>query len=54
MADNAVNGSRPWVAGVGLISMATRAAELGGQLSAAPTPTGGRVSATLPYERNPQ
>ena len=32
--------------------MTTRAAELGGQVTAAPTPTGGRVTATLPYGGN--
>jgi two-component system NarL family sensor kinase len=39
------NGWRP---GVGLVSMAERAAEVGGTLQAGPTPTGGRVQASLP------
>ena len=41
------NGWRP---GVGLVSMAERAAEVGGTLQAGPTPTGGRVQASLPLE----
>lgn len=40
--------SAAWSAGVGLTSMRERAAELGGRLQAGPTPTGGRVTATLP------
>ncbi|MGI8646312.1 MAG: sensor histidine kinase [Nocardioides sp.] len=39
---------RTWTAGVGLASMGERATELGGRLSAGPTPHGGRVQATLP------
>jgi two-component system, NarL family, sensor kinase len=39
-----------WRPGVGLVSMADRAAEVGGTLQAGPTPTGGRVQATLPLE----
>jgi len=38
----------PWQSGVGVSSMRERAAELGGQLVAGPTPAGGRVAATLP------
>jgi two-component system NarL family sensor kinase len=37
-----------WRPGVGLVSMAERAAEVGGTLQAGPTPTGGRVHANLP------
>jgi signal transduction histidine kinase len=37
-----------WTEGVGLRSMAERAAELGGTLHAGPTSTGGRVEAVLP------
>ncbi len=40
-----------WAAGVGLASMCERAAELGGSVSAAPSPTGGRVLARLPLAR---
>jgi two-component system, NarL family, sensor kinase len=39
-----------WRPGVGLRSMAERVAELGGTLQAGPTPTGGRVHASLPLE----
>ncbi|WP_052590309.1 sensor histidine kinase [Luteipulveratus mongoliensis] len=38
----------PWTAGVGLASMRERAAEVGGQLTATPTPDGGLVRAVLP------
>jgi signal transduction histidine kinase len=41
------NGDR-WRPGIGLMSMAERVAEVGGTLQADPTPTGGRVSASLP------
>ena len=41
------NGDR-WRPGVGLLSMAERAAEVGGTLEVGPTPTGGRVQASLP------
>jgi signal transduction histidine kinase len=37
-----------WRPGVGLVSMAERVAEVGGSLQAGPTPTGGRVRASLP------
>jgi two-component system NarL family sensor kinase len=37
-----------WQPGMGLQSMAERVAELGGTLQAGPTPTGGRVQASLP------
>jgi signal transduction histidine kinase len=39
-----------WRPGTGLLSMAERAAEVGGTLQAGPTPTGGRVHASLPLE----
>ena len=39
-----------WRPGVGLVSMADRVAEVGGSLQAGPTPTGGRVQASLPLE----
>jgi two-component system NarL family sensor kinase len=41
---------RPWVAGVGLHSLRDRAAELGGRFEAAPTASGGLVTADLPVE----
>jgi two-component system, NarL family, sensor kinase len=44
-----VNG-HGWRPGVGMQSMAERAAEVGGTLQAGPTPTGGRVQASLPLE----
>jgi signal transduction histidine kinase len=44
-----VNGDG-WRPGVGLVSMAERAAEVGGTLQAGPTPTGGRGQASLPLE----
>jgi signal transduction histidine kinase len=44
---NMANGDR-WRPGVGLVSMAERVAEVGGTLQAGPTPTGGRVQASLP------
>jgi two-component system NarL family sensor kinase len=39
-----------WQPGVGLVSMTERVAEVGGTLQAGPTPTGGRVQASLPLE----
>jgi signal transduction histidine kinase len=39
-----------WRPGVGLLSMAERVAEVGGTLRVGPTPTGGRVQASLPME----
>ena len=39
-----------WRPGVGLVSMAERVAEVGGALQAGPSPTGGRVQASLPLE----
>jgi two-component system, NarL family, sensor kinase len=39
-----------WRPGMGLQSMAERVAEVGGTLQAGPTPTGGRVQASLPLE----
>lgn len=38
----------PWTAGVGLLAMRERAAELGGTLRAGPTAGGGRVHACFP------
>ena len=46
---NTVNG-HGWRPDVGLQSMAERVAEVGGTLQAGPTPTGGRVQASLPLE----
>jgi two-component system, NarL family, sensor kinase len=48
-AASTANGDS-WRPGVGLMSMAERAAEVGGTLQAGPTPTGGRVYASLPLE----
>jgi signal transduction histidine kinase len=45
---SAPNGQAPWTSGVGISAMKERAAEVGGELSAAPSETGGRVLATLP------
>jgi len=44
--DGAPNGA--WAPGVGLNSIAERAAEVGGRSEAGPTADGGRVSAVLP------
>jgi two-component system, NarL family, sensor kinase len=44
--DGPADGS--WVAGVGLMGMRERVAELGGSLTAGPTPDGGAVCALLP------
>jgi signal transduction histidine kinase len=46
-ASSKLNGDG-WRPGVGLLSMAERVAEVGGTLQAGPTPTGGRVQASLP------
>jgi signal transduction histidine kinase len=46
----ATANSHGWQPGVGLQSMAERVAEVGGTLQAGPTPTGGRVQASLPLE----
>jgi signal transduction histidine kinase len=46
----ATGAEQAWRPGVGLVSMAERAAEVGGTLQAGPTPTGGRVQASLPLE----
>jgi two-component system NarL family sensor kinase len=48
--DGATGAEQAWRPGVGLQSMAERAAEVGGALQAGPTPTGGRVQASLPLE----
>ncbi|HEY1485607.1 MAG TPA: histidine kinase, partial [Micromonosporaceae bacterium] len=42
-----------WTPGVGMLSMRERAAELGGDLDAGPTPAGGRVRARLPLTEQP-
>ena len=44
----AAGGETVWHAGVGLTSMRERAAQVGGSLTAGPTPAGGRVEALLP------
>jgi two-component system, NarL family, sensor kinase len=41
-------GGQPWRAGVGLLAMRERAAELGGTLTAGPGPHGGLVRACFP------
>jgi two-component system NarL family sensor kinase len=48
--DPGAAGAGQWRPGVGLQSMAERAAEVGGALQVGPTPTGGRVHASLPLE----
>jgi two-component system NarL family sensor kinase len=48
-AASTANGES-WQPGVGLLSMAERVAEVGGTLQVGPTPTGGRVQASLPLE----
>ncbi|MEZ5091770.1 hypothetical protein [Nocardioides sp.] len=40
----------PWAAGQGLRGMRERAEELGGHLTAGPTPDGGRLVVTYPLE----
>jgi signal transduction histidine kinase len=50
ICDDGAGACGPWVPGVGLQSLRERAAELGGTFEAAPTSTGGRVSALLPVE----
>jgi two-component system NarL family sensor kinase len=47
VSDNGI-GLSPWTAGVGLLAMRERAAELGGTLRAGPTPDGGCVCACFP------
>ena len=46
--DDGGHDSQPWVPGVGLMSMAERADEVGGTVEAGPGPAGGRVHARLP------
>jgi two-component system, NarL family, sensor kinase len=41
-------GTRPWRAGMGLLAMRERAAEVGGVLNAGPGPGGGTVRASFP------
>jgi len=43
-----VDAGLAWQPGMGLVSMRERVAEVGGTLHAGPTPTGGRVQASLP------
>ena len=47
VTDDGVAGA-PWSGGVGLQAMRERAAEVGGSVTAAPTPAGGQVHAWLP------
>ena len=42
-----------WTPGVGIASMRERAAEVGGALTAGPTPAGGIVRARLPITAGP-
>jgi len=49
--DNPDTGA--WAPGVGMLGMRERAAELGGDLDAGPTPAGGRVRAWLPLTEQP-
>jgi two-component system, NarL family, sensor kinase len=49
--DNPDTGA--WTPGVGMLAMRERAAELGGDLDAGPTPAGGRVHARLPLTAQP-
>ncbi len=51
ITDNAGNGLRPWIPGVGLVSMRERVLEIGGTFDAGPDQRGGRVVATLPFRR---
>ncbi|WP_205718062.1 sensor histidine kinase [Actinomadura soli] len=48
VADDGTVPGRAWLPGVGIRSMRERAAELGGTCTAAPGPSGGRVTAALP------
>ncbi len=48
IADDGTSSSTSWPGGFGTDSMAKRAADCGGSLSAGPTPDGGRVVATFP------
>jgi signal transduction histidine kinase len=48
--DDGTGPATAWPPGVGLRSMAERAAELGGTLEAGPTPEGGRILTRLPLE----
>lgn len=52
--DDDERGTAPWVVGVGLSSMHDRATELGGTLTAGPSPTGGHVHALLPVAVPPR
>jgi two-component system, NarL family, sensor kinase len=54
VSDDGTGSGSPWQAGFGLISMAERAAELGGSCEAGPGPDGGgRVTASLPLSAGP-
>lgn len=48
VCDGGGPSAAPWTAGVGVSSMRERAAEIGGTLTARPSPTGGHVTAVLP------
>ena len=48
VSDDGTGPGSSWRAGLGLISMRERAAELGGWCQAGPAPGGGRVTAALP------
>ncbi|MGH4030487.1 sensor histidine kinase [Actinomycetota bacterium Odt1-20B] len=52
VTDNGGPPTAPWRPGVGLTTMAERAAELAGWCRAGPGPEGGRVSAELPLRRD--
>ena len=48
--NRSVDAGLAWQPGMGLVSMRDRAAEVGGTFQSGPTPTGGRVQASLPLE----
>jgi two-component system NarL family sensor kinase len=50
VADGGAGAGRPWTPGVGLTSMRERAESVGGTCTAAATPAGGRVRASLPLD----
>lgn len=50
VTDNGASPGPCWEAGTGLASMRERAELLGGTIHAGPSPTGGRVEATLPLQ----
>lgn len=53
VTDGSAPGAAGWTAGVGILGMRERAAELGGSLDAGPTADGGRVRAVLPLMSTP-